>query len=96
MTIVFVFSRASDFIMRTSSFVHGRPAVIFFAISLPITKPAPAAQRRPQHPVRFANPTPKKSRPILQIRRLKFAYGLGPQARRMCDTRRNEKLPVAL
>jgi hypothetical protein len=35
MTIVFVFSRASDFIMRTSSFVHGRPAVTFFAISLP-------------------------------------------------------------
>jgi hypothetical protein len=36
MTVVFVFSRASDFSMRTSSFVHGRVRVIFFAISFPI------------------------------------------------------------
>jgi hypothetical protein len=32
---IFVFSRASVFSMRTSSFVHGRLRVIFFAISVP-------------------------------------------------------------
>jgi hypothetical protein len=34
-TVVFVFSRASVFSMRTSSFVHGRLRVIFFAMFLP-------------------------------------------------------------
>jgi hypothetical protein len=31
-TLVFVFSRASVFSIRTSSFVHGRIFVVFFAI----------------------------------------------------------------
>jgi hypothetical protein len=37
-TVVFVFSRASDFNVRRSSFVHGRSFVVFFAIfaSLPL------------------------------------------------------------
>ena len=34
-TVVFVCSRASVFSMRSSSFVHGRLRVIFFAISVP-------------------------------------------------------------
>jgi hypothetical protein len=36
-TVVFVCSRASVFSIRTSSFVHGRIRVIFFAISFPHT-----------------------------------------------------------
>src|SRR4029077_3337265 len=34
-TLVFTFSRASAFIMRTSSLVHRRSLVVFFAISAP-------------------------------------------------------------
>jgi hypothetical protein len=37
---VFVFSRASDFSIRISSFVHGRLRVTFFAISIPHTNVA--------------------------------------------------------
>jgi hypothetical protein len=35
-TVVFVFSRASIFNMRTSSFVHARSFVVFFAILFPL------------------------------------------------------------
>jgi hypothetical protein len=35
-TTIFVFSRVSDFSMRTSCFVHGRLRVTFFAISFPM------------------------------------------------------------
>jgi hypothetical protein len=35
-TVVFVFSRASVFSVRTSSFVHGRSFVVFFAILFPM------------------------------------------------------------
>ena len=33
MTLVFTFSRASVFSVRTSSLVHGRSLVVFFAIA---------------------------------------------------------------
>jgi hypothetical protein len=43
-TVVFVFSRASVLSVRTSSFVHGRLRVIFFAISVPHAPMLPTNQ----------------------------------------------------
>jgi hypothetical protein len=47
-TVVFVFSRASVFSIRTSSFVHGRIRVIFFAIVAPHVEVLPSNQRPSQ------------------------------------------------
>jgi hypothetical protein len=44
-TVVFVWSRASVFSMRSSSFVHGRPRVIFLPIVVPHAPMSPTNQR---------------------------------------------------